>query len=107
MVLSTDEPHKGDDDDEPRRPLLSRQRARGARRHAGGFGALRAAQRDFSLLGGRTQWLAYLRESPVYWRVFGLPITPAVLQSLVAGSAGSVLASAASLAYSAFKTVER
>ena len=38
---------------------------------------------DFEVLGGREEWATYLADTPAYWTIFGVPITVAVLYSMV------------------------
>ena len=38
---------------------------------------------DYSLLGGRDEWIAYIDQAPIYWTVLGFVITPAWLASFV------------------------
>lgn len=37
---------------------------------------------DFELIGGRDEWLEFLKENPIYWTIFGFAITPQVLSTL-------------------------
>lgn len=43
---------------------------------------------DYSLLGGRTEWVAYIDQAPIYWTIMGFVITPAWVGAFVSSVAG-------------------
>jgi hypothetical protein len=43
-----------------------------------------SADGDYSLIGGREAWLAYIDQTPVHWTVFGFPITITWILSIFA-----------------------
>ena len=57
---------------------------------------------DYTLLGGRREWLAYVAQAPIYWVVAGVPITYEKLSGVVFSAA---LSTAVSLVPKIFKSV--
>jgi hypothetical protein len=57
---------------------------------------------DYSLLGGRREWLAYVAQAPIYWVVAGVPITYEKLAGVVFSVA---LSTAVSLVPKVFRSV--
>lgn len=47
---------------------------------------------DFEIIGGRDEWLSFLTENPIFWRVFGFPLTSEWLKTLALGAATLILA---------------
>lgn len=55
---------------------------------------------DFEVIGGRTLWLEYIKENPIYWTIYGFAITAPVLRSFAVGAVSSVAAGLISLTFS-------
>ena len=47
---------------------------------------------NYSIIGGRSEWLEFMREAPLYWTVLGIPVTFERLTQFVLGTAVSLLA---------------
>jgi hypothetical protein len=45
---------------------------------------VQSADGDYSLIGGREAWLAFINQTPVHWTVFGFPITITWIVSILA-----------------------
>jgi hypothetical protein len=52
---------------------------------------IQSAEEDYSLIGGRAAWLQYIDQTPVYWTIFGLAITPTWIASIFATIVTGVL----------------
>ena len=65
------------------------QQTQGSRQSLGGEAV---ADGNFSVIGGRNEWLWFVTDSPVYWKVLGLPVTSERLVTVVLGTAVSLLA---------------
>jgi len=50
------------------------------------------SQGNFSIIGGRNEWLEFVRGAPLFWTVLGLPVTFDRLTTFVLGAAVSLLA---------------
>lgn len=50
-----------------------------------------SAQKDYSLIGDRESWIAYVAEAPIYWYILGFAITRGWLISYFAGAVTAVV----------------
>jgi len=47
---------------------------------------------NYSIIGGRTEWLEFIRDAPLYWTVLSIPVTFERLTTFILGTSVSLLA---------------
>lgn len=41
---------------------------------------------DFEVIGGREEWIYFIKQAPIHWTIYGIAITPALVQTFALGA---------------------